>query len=527
MNYLRSYATRSTPQSEAIPGSTQVENSAGGFAWEVDHWTRLRRFLILGSEGGSYYASERKLTHESAEAVRLCLADDGPQTVAEILAVSIAGRAPKNDPAIFALAMAAAAPDPPTRRAALNALPEVCRIGTHLFHFAQYVEQFRGWGRALRRAVGAWYERPVDALAYQAVKYRQRDGWTHRDLLRLAHPEAPSREHRALYDWICGRAAPEDGLIPLVDAYEAVNGGISTKQIAEIAAYYKLPREALPSDSLTDPKVWEALLEDMPMTAMIRNLATMTRVGVVAPMSAGTTKVLAQLGDAERLRKARVHPIAVLAALVTYQSGYSARGSSTWSPVPQVVDALDAAFYEAFGNVEPSNKRTMLALDVSGSMSGGEVAGIPGISPRVGSAAMALITAATEPAHMFAAFSTQFVQLSISPRQRLDDVVRTVSGLPFAGTDCALPMLAARESGLEIDTFVVYTDSETWHGRIHPSQALTAYREATGIPARLVVVGMVGNQFTIADPNDPGMLDVVGFDTAAPEVMAAFARGEL
>jgi 60 kDa SS-A/Ro ribonucleoprotein len=62
MNYLRQYSTRSTPQSEPIPGSTQVPNSAGGHAWAVDDWQRLERFLILGSEGGSYYASERKLT---------------------------------------------------------------------------------------------------------------------------------------------------------------------------------------------------------------------------------------------------------------------------------------------------------------------------------------------------------------------------------------------------------------------------------------------------------------------------------
>ena len=30
--------------------------------------------------------------------------------------------------------------------------------------------------------------RPVDDVAYQAVKYRQREGWSHRDLMRLAHP---------------------------------------------------------------------------------------------------------------------------------------------------------------------------------------------------------------------------------------------------------------------------------------------------------------------------------------------------
>ena len=107
------------------------------------------------------------------------------------------------------------------------------------------------------------------------------------------------------------------------------------------------------------------------MTALIRNLATMTRVGVLAPGSDGTAKVVAQLGDAERIRRARVHPIAVLAALRTYASGRGVRGRSEWNPVREVVDALDAAFYAAFGNVEPAGKRLLLALDVSGSMTCG------------------------------------------------------------------------------------------------------------------------------------------------------------
>jgi 60 kDa SS-A/Ro ribonucleoprotein len=41
----------------------------------------------------------------------------------------------------------------------------------------------------------------------------------------------------------------------------------------------------------------------------------------------------------------------------------------------------------------------------------------------------------------------------------------------------------------------------------------------------LIVVGMTANQFTIADPSDPGMLDVVGFDIAAPQVMTDFSAG--
>jgi 60 kDa SS-A/Ro ribonucleoprotein len=212
--------------------------------------------------------------------------------------------------------------------------------------------------------------------------------------------------------------------------------------------------------------------------------------------------------------------------------------------VPQLVDALDAAFYTAFENIEPTGKRFLIALDVSGSMGGGSVAGVPGLTPRDASAALALVTAVTEThwqtvgffagdgghygrSSRFAGRPDGITPLPISPRQRLDDAIRTVSGLPSGGTDCALPMLYALAHDREVDVFLILTDSETWAGDIHPAQALAEYRRASGIDARLVTVGLVSNGFTIADPNDPGQLDVVGFDTATPELIADFARGAL
>jgi 60 kDa SS-A/Ro ribonucleoprotein len=212
--------------------------------------------------------------------------------------------------------------------------------------------------------------------------------------------------------------------------------------------------------------------------------------------------------------------------------------------VREIVDALDAAFYASFGNVEPTGKRMLLALDVSGSMGGGWVAGVPGLTPRDASAALALVTAATEQQYEIVGFhagrggwksgarrpgwgADGLTPLAISPRQRLDDAVRTVSNLPFGGTDCALPMRYAQAHKREIDAFVIYTDSETWAGDIHPAQALRDYRHASGIDARLVVVGMVSNGFSIADPADQGMLDVVGFDTATPQLISDFVRGAL
>jgi 60 kDa SS-A/Ro ribonucleoprotein len=555
MSYLKRIRPRRPPQSAPILGSGQVPNSAGGFAWAVDDWARLHRFLVLGSEGGSYYAGEWTLTRENAQAVERCLAADGPRAVAEIVRISEEGRAPKNDPALFALAMAAGLGDDPTRKAALEALPRVARTGTHLFQFATFVEGFRGWGRSLRRAVGSWYAaQGVDALAYQAVKYRQREGVTHRDVLRLAHPAEQvsarnptlevSGEHARLFEWIV-RGGETDGLPLLVEGFVRAQAADSPADTATLVREYGLPREALQSEHLTAREVWEALLADMPVTAMIRNLATMTRVGLLEPGSAGTATVVARFGDGERIRKARVHPIALLSALRTYESGRGARGQNTWNPVREVVDALDAAFYVAFGNVEPAGKRLLLALDVSGSMTSGWVAGVPGLTPRDASAALALVTAATEDRYEVVGFfagrggwksrtksqwgwgEQGLTPLSISPRQRLDDVVKTIDGLPFGGTDCALPMLYAQAQEREVDTFVIYTDSETWAGDLHPAQALQDYRKASGIDARLVVVGMVSNGFSIADPADAGMLDVVGFDTATPQLISDFARGTL
>lgn len=95
--------------------------------------------------------------------------------------------------------------------------------------------------------------------------------------------------------------------------------------------------------------------------------------------------------------------------------------------------------------------------------------------------------------------------------------------MPFGGTDCSLPMLHAIENKLDVDAFIVYTDSETWAGNIHPFQALKKYRKVMNKPnAKLIVVGMVANEFSIADPSDRNMLDVVGFSTDTPSAMSSF-----
>jgi 60 kDa SS-A/Ro ribonucleoprotein len=411
----------------------------------------------------------------------------------------------------------------------------------------------RGWGRSLRTAASGWYnQKSAEDLALQVIKYQQRDGWSHKDVLRLAHPTPASPAHRAIFRYVQlgagemsklreGKRDKDpvavDALPAIIGAFEEIHAeGVDKKRAIKLITDHKLPHECVPNELKSDPAVWEAMLPHMGITALIRNLGKLSSLGMTGGLAKTTKLVAARLTDAEILKRGRVHPMTVLYAAKTYAAGRGVKGSLTWTPERIFIDALDEAFYLAFGAVEPTGKATMLALDVSGSM-GYQMSGT-NVSCREASAAMAMVTARAEKDWMCVGFTSGgrgyggmhggdpsgLTKLSVSPRQRLDDIVQAISGLDFGGTDCALPMLYATKHKLDVDVFHVYTDNETWAGSVHPFQALSEYRQKSGRNAKLVVIGMTATEFSIADPTDAGMLDVVGFDAAAPQAIAEFAK---
>ena len=527
----------------------QVLNNTGGYTFAVEPVAQLRRFLLLGTDGGTFHVGERELTLENS-AVVVQFAQTRPlDLVREVVDVSVNGRAPKANPCLFALAAAFGLADLEGRQAAERALPQVVRTGTHRAIFARYVEQFRGWGKLLRRAVGNLFLEPtIDDLEYSCVKYRQREGWTNRDLLRLSHPvpAVDDVRRRVLFDWICGRDVDSVQLaeLPRVAAFEELkrrdaDGSLTDAVVTRLITEARLPWEVLPDSVMNRPTTWEALLDanQLPLGALIRQLPRLTRLGMLNQVGPDTmlTRVVGRLGDRESLRRARVHPLNLLVAQRTYGLGrnqppldaygramHHVRPTSTWTPVRQVVDALDQAFYLAFENVEPTNARFMLAVDCSGSMSTARIAKLP-LSPREVSAALSLVSASVEPHSTIMGFSSDMRPLAISPRQRLNDVITTMTRFPWQATRCAAPMEYALRHRLTYDAFVIYTDNEVNVGP-HPYQALRRYRDALGVNAKLIVVAMTATNFTIADPSDVNTLDVCGFDTGTPALISDFTR---
>ena len=338
----------------------------------------LMRFLILGTQSGSFYTTEVELKEEYATCVtRLINSGQGEFVVEKILEVAKSGRASRINSILMSLAMCFRSSDMKTKSAAYRAIVEVCNIPTHLFKLITYLEglgETTGWGRGLRLAVSRWYNQfssNPQRLAMLVTKYRERERWSHRDLMRLAHlkpaddvlgfvlryavkdldqvkeyylrDETLGSDNNQLREIVAyldaveevrhlqlpaaavevsndneaaaknkgqanmeeDRTAKGDGAKAEVTSAEEEEVKAVVARAAALIRQFDLLREHLPSPLLDKAVVWEALLDKMPMMAMMRNLNKLTSLGVL-DVPANLAKVVDRFNNREAVRGAKV-----------------------------------------------------------------------------------------------------------------------------------------------------------------------------------------------------------------------------
>lgn len=508
----------------------QTPNSAGGYSYAVDKWTRLNRFLILGSDAGSYYITPQALTLENANAVIECLKENPTRVRDTIVEISKSGRAAKNSPAIFALAIACTpkySGHAFGHLRAMEVISEVCRTGTHLFEFMEYVTALRGTGRGLRTALSNWYtEKSLESLQYQLVKYQQRNGWSHRDILRLAHPVPQSREISEIFHWVTNPDSPEVNVEPydILFAFEQAKIATEALQIVDLIQKFSLPWEAIPTQWLKDPNVRMTLLEKMPIMAMIRQLGIYSSLGLTEMQSRGEELILASLNNAENISRSRIHPFQILLALQTYSQGHGERGSNTWRTNARIAQALEEAFYKSFANVKASGKRILLGIDISGSMRSNVISGLSEMPATWAAAAQTLVTVNAEPFVDVVAFDTHAYPRVINKRSTILATMKEFA--PQGGTDCGSVIQYAQDNNLVYDAFVIFTDGETWANNSNPYNRFKAYQYGVNNAAKLITVAMVGNRYSLSPANDDAsVFDCVGFDATTPQLISEFLAG--
>lgn len=558
LNYAKTLSN--VPQSMPIPGKDMVQNNAGGYVFQISKWDQFLRFLILGTEGGTYYIKEKEMTIANATVVMECIKEDRQKALDLVLDVSLKGRAVKQNPTIFALALIAAATkgdDTDFNKELKAAITKVCRTSTMIFMYLSYVKELRGLGPSVRKSIAKFYESlPVEQLDMNLVKYREREGFTHRDVMRLVHPKTTDSKRNDLFKWVVGKAEAPQGT--LAHTYEELKNLVPTnaehlKTVVSKIKEQRLPREILPTPFLNVKEVWQAMLERMPLTALIRNLGKMSSLDIFkSNLLPEADLVVKKLTNPEQIQRSRIHPLQVLSASKVYGSGRGVKGGNTWQVNSKIMEALDKAMELSFKNVIPTGKRFLVGMDVSGSMSC-PVLGMDHLSAYEASAAYVSLLLRTEENVDLIAFGSKnspgktsspwsrsanfgwtakngnangLSVMDIPKNTRIDKFVETMKRdyNMGGGTDCALPMIYALENKIPVDVFIITTDNESWAGTIHASKALENYRKVMGIDAKMVVLATAATSFSVADPKDSRMLDIAGFDASVAQVVNEFVK---
>jgi 60 kDa SS-A/Ro ribonucleoprotein len=517
------YLNQNNSVQNPIAGRTMAQTNGGGYAFKIDELKMLDRFLNLGATSGTFYMSKEKLQYTNTENVISCIKSSPDEALNRIVEVSSKGLAHKNDHAVYALALVFVHGDATIKSKAVAEFNKVIRTATHLFMFCAFIKEMRGFGKLVRNAINNWYlSKDTKSFAYQVSKYQQRDGWSHKDVFCLTHPKfGKTTNKNKIAKWAMGNLdtsnlKPSDEGIILCKAVDDAKHIKDAKKLVNHIQQYRLQREHIPTEFLNNKAVQEALLPHMNATALIRSLSVMTSSGLISPLSNATKLIVNKLNDVNWLKSQRVHPLSILVANRIYGQGHGMKGSLTWKPDSNIQSALEDAFYNSFDAIEPTNKNYMYGIDVSGSM-GGMFAETPLLYCEV-AAVLAMAHVRTEPWTFVGGFATNFVDLGISKNDNLKTATDKCVKNNFGSTNPSAVLEYSKRNGMNVDCFIIITDNEVNSGK-HVSTEMKKFPNS-----KMIVCGLAVNNFSIADPKNPNMLDIAGFSPDITSAISSFAR---
>lgn len=511
--------------------SNQTLNSGGEIVYKLTDIERLKRFVFLGSENGSMYINKNILTFENLLCLENLLNECKYDDILDVLN-TYKHKTFKKDYIIYVLARCCSIhlDDDPLfwkkdfRTDCFKIMHDVCNIPTDLFLFIQLYENVNkklynstGWNSQFKKNISNWYlSKSNQELMYHITKYPSRHTWSHKDVLKLTHIKPTDDIQNEIFKYIISDNISPDSSLEYLKTFHQLKSEINVDKVVEDIKKFNFVREHIPTHLLNEYKIWCTLIPHMPITSLLRNLNKITSLHILDDYPDLLQKII------YKIRNTRVHPLQLLITLKTYSSGKGMKGGLQWTPNRDILNILNSEFYAQFEALKKSNKRLLLALDVSSSMSWNSVCGVDSLTAAEVSCAMAMIFDYTYSNVDIMGFSSEFKRLDISKSCCLEENLACVKDNTFGNTDCALPFVWASDNKKEYDAIIVFTDNETNSNTIEPSMALDLYRNQTGINTKLVVLGLTSNEFSIANPDDPNMMDIAGFDSSIHDMIYEF-----
>lgn len=498
-------------------------NAAGGPAYALGPKAALARYAMTGCLSNTFYVT----AEDHLDRVVALAAACEPAFLAKLAIVARKDGFMKDMPALLLATLAARADG----RAALKAaFPRVIDNGRMVRSFVQILRS----GRLGRKSLGTGPRNLVRGfLSDHAPSWLFRQLAVGKDpsgadVIKMVHPRGPTPGHEALYGYLIGKveAGSErwSALPPVVRELEAWKASRSQDPPA-------VPFELLTAKPLTGA-AWAKVFRQGGWHFVRMNLNTAIRHGALEADLGLEGHIAERLRDREAIGKARVMPYQILAAYVHVSPD-----------VPRsIVEALHDAAELAVDNVPVVPGRTLVVVDVSGSMS----SSITGFQPRKPQSLVRCIDVAALFAAAILRKNREAVVLPVDtrvhdgyrpePRNTVLSEAQRLAGFGGGGTALGLALHYANARKLKVDHAIILSDQESWADRAYvgggPAETGTVtmhewevMRQASP-GAKLVCIDLQPGKTHQAIDGRDDILHVSGWSDAVFKVVSAYLSSD-
>ncbi|HEX3047879.1 MAG TPA: TROVE domain-containing protein [Bacillota bacterium] len=447
-----------------------LKNRDGYPAYQRPLQEQYLQTLLTNTIGNTFYADKNELLQE-AIGVHDAMIQKDAGFVAKALPYARKKGCLRLQPAL-GLAKLAGTDDPDAKEIFKNVFEQVILIPSDLQDFMTILEgSGRGQGgRAIKNAVAKWLNQYL--TEYWAIKYYGRGrGFSLADIIQTVHPEPGSEVQSRLFKYlISGENAYREGKIY---AFEQLKKAQSPAEQIRWILEGQLPYEVVTSVCKMTPELWNALTPNLPLFALLRNLNTLERAGI---LDQHRGMIERKFTNQEMLRRAKIMPFRFLNAFQAVEKAW-------------VKDVLRQAVELTFANLPDIPGKTAVFLDVSGSM-GGEYL-------RIGSVFALALYKKTKGNGLFRLFNTTVHD----PKVSLHDAILSQAERIRAdgGTDTGAPLRALQE---KVDNVIIITDEQQNTGSPFYKE-LVSYRKRYNRDAMCFVIDLAPYRSEMVPPADP------------------------
>lgn len=478
-----------------ITGAPSV-NREGYPAWERSVEEQYIQTLVANTFRNTFYADAHTLLAESAQVHDTMLARD-PVFAAKALVYARQRGFMRTQP-IFGLVKLSAV----DRDRFKEIFDRVILTPADLSDFTAILKSQRKGegGRAVKNAAGRWLLRLSE---YQVIKYgsnRADGGYTLKDLLQVYHPRAGSKSHPVrlpLMDYVMNRL-PENELttLPQLKAFEALKQAATDEQKVEAIRDGRLPHEVATSFAGASEKVWDAIVPNLPIMALLRNLATLERHGV---LEKNRELIEARLTDPATIAHSRILPFRFLEARRHVRSAW-------------VQDALREALELSFQAVPEIEGRTVVVLDRSGSM---------GAYIQTAAVFAVSLMKKTRNRGRFMLFDDRLDEVPVSLK---DSILTQAERIAVrGGTNHGLAMEQLTKDRDHVDNIIYITDEQQNQGS-PLIDGLDRYRKKVNRDVKTFIVDVAPYRNALT-PDDPNTFYVYGWSDSVLSFISMASQG--